>query len=126
MRLAKTTTALAAALIAAAATLPQAQAITIAHGGDSVDIDFVDINYNGTAAEDAGDPANTVNGANPGVVTYDYSIGTYEITSDQWATVTGFDALIENNSNDPYSGSQPTAGASGLFVPLRLGVRSSA
>ena len=48
----------------------------------------------------------------PGVVNYEYSIGTYEVTSDQWAAVAGFDALVENNSNDPWTGSQPTANAS--------------
>ena len=38
-----------------------AEAITIAHGGNSVDIDFVDIGNAGNT----GDTANTVNGANP-------------------------------------------------------------
>ena len=96
------------ALLTSAALLPHAEAITIAHGGDSVDIEFVDIGNVGNT----GDTANTVNGANPGVVNYEYSIGTYEVTSDQWAAVAGFDALVENNSNDPWTGSQPTANAS--------------
>ena len=96
------------ALLTSAALLPHAEAITIAHGGDSVDIDFVDIGNVGNT----GDTANTVNGANPGAVNYEYSIGTYEVTSDQWAAVAGFDALVEDNSNDPWTGSQPTANAS--------------
>ena len=96
------------ALLTSAALLPHAEAITIAHGGDSVDIEFVDIGNVGNT----GDTANTVNGANPGVVNYEYSIGTYEVTSDQWAAVASFDALVENNSNDPLTGSQPTASAS--------------
>ena len=99
---------LVTALLTSAALLPHAEAITIAHGGDSVDIDFVDIGNVGNT----GDTANTVNGANPGAVNYEYSIGTYEVTSDQWAAVAGFDALVEDNSNDPWTGSQPTANAS--------------
>ncbi|MDC1406352.1 SUMF1/EgtB/PvdO family nonheme iron enzyme [Akkermansiaceae bacterium] len=83
-----------------------AEAITIAHGGDSVDIDFVDINYNGTAAEDAGDTAV----AGYGVVTYDYSIGKFEVTADQWAAVTTADTNVGNAGN--WSGSQPTASSS--------------
>ena len=80
-----------------------AEAVTIAHGGDSVDIDFVDIGNVGNAADTTG----------YGAVGYDYSIGTYEITADQWATVTGFDANIETGSlSDPWSGSQPTANTS--------------
>ena len=100
--------ALITGLVAIAVILPQAQAITIAHGGDSVDIDFVDIGYAGNI----GDTANTVNGVNPGAVAYDYSIGTYEVTSDQWTTVTGYDANIEDVANDPWSGSQPTGNVS--------------
>ncbi|MGB1874842.1 MAG: formylglycine-generating enzyme family protein, partial [Akkermansiaceae bacterium] len=95
--------AFTAALIATAASLPQAQAITIAHGGDSVDIDFVDIGNAGNVADSTG----------YGAVAYDYSIGTYEITADQWAAVSSYDANIETSTiSDPWSGSQPTAGAS--------------
>ena len=83
-----------------------AEAITIAHGGDSVDIDFVDINYNGTAAEDAGDTAV----AGYGVVTYDYSIGKFEVTADQWAAVIAADSVVGNAGS--WSGSQPTASSS--------------
>ena len=61
-------------------------AITIAHNGDSVDIEFVDIGNVGNAADTTG----------YGAVNYEYSIGTYEVTSDQWANVVSFDA----NSND--------------------------
>ena len=92
--------------IVLAGTMMNAEAITIAHGGDSVDIDFVDINYNGTAAEDAGDTAV----AGYGVVTYDYSIGKFEVTADQWAAVIAADSVVGNAGD--WSGSQPTASAS--------------
>ena len=99
------------ALLTSATLLPQAHAITIAHGGDSVDIEFVDIGNVGNVGQTYNDVwlNNTVT---HGAVNYEYSIGTYEVTSDQWAAVAGFDALVENNSNDPWTGSQPTASAS--------------
>ena len=93
--------------IVLAGTMMNAEAITIAHGGDSVDVDFVDIGNEGNT----GDTANTYNGANPGAVDYEYSIGTFEVTADQWAVVRGFDARVENNTN-VWSGSQPTGGVS--------------
>jgi len=105
---------LSIALLASAVLLPKAHAITITHGGDSVDIEFVDIGNGGNAGHTYTDfYGNTVT---HGSVAYNYSIGKFEVTSDQWATVTGFDNLIENNSNDSWSdqwsGSQPTARAS--------------
>ena len=102
----KTPTILGLTSIVLAGTMMNAEAITIAHGGDSVDIDFVDINYNGTAAEDAGDTAV----AGYGVVTYDYSIGKFEVTADQWAAVIAADSVVGNAGN--WSGSQPTASSS--------------
>ena len=81
-----------------------AEAITIAHGGNSVDIDFVDIGNAGNTGDTAV--------AGYGAVAYDYSIGKFEVTADQWAAVSGFDAAVENNSNEAWSGSQPTANAS--------------
>ena len=89
-----------------AGTMINAEAVTIVHGGDSVDIDFVDIGNVGNT----GDTANTVNGANPGAVNYDYSIGTYEVTAAQWASVSSFDANVGNAGT--WSGAQPTASAS--------------
>ena len=83
-----------------------AEAVTIAHGGDSVDIDFVEIGYAGNT----GDTANTVNGVNPGAVAYDYSIGKFEVTADQWAAVIAADSVVGNAGS--WSGSQPTASSS--------------
>ena len=92
--------------IALTSTCINASAITIIHGSDSVDIDFVDIgNLNNT-----GDTANTVNGSNLGSVDYNYSIGKYEVTADQWATVLAADSNIGNAGT--WSGSQPTANTS--------------
>ena len=86
--------------VAAVTSIPNAYGVTIVHGGDSVDIDFVDIGNAGNVADTNG----------KGAVSYEYSIGTYEITSSQWATVTTADANIETGTNsDPYTGSQPTA-----------------
>lgn len=86
-----------------AVTSIDAQAVTITHGTDSVTIDFVDIGN----LDNTGDTANSVNGTNPGSVGYNYSIGQYEITADQWATVLSADGDIGNAGT--WSGSQPTA-----------------
>ena len=84
-----------------------AEAITIAHGGDSVDIDFVDIGNAGNTADIIQlDP----NGVNPGAVAYNYSIGTFEVTVAQWTAVRSYDANV--GSPSAFSGSQPTANAS--------------
>ena len=93
------------ALLTSATLLPHAHAVTITHGGNSVDIDFVDIGNAGNVGDTAV--------AGYGAVSYNYSIGTYEVTSDQWLTVTSFDANVETGSQaDSWSGLQPTANAS--------------
>ena len=78
------------------------EAITIAHGGNSVDIDFVDIGNVGNTGDTAVDGYGAVN--------YEYSIGTYEVTADQWLTVTTADTNVGNAGS--WSGSQPTASTS--------------
>lgn len=103
MRIAKTVSSVAnALLVASVVTLSQTQAVTISHGGDSVDMDFVDIGNAGNVADGTGD----------GAVSYDYSIGQFEVTAAQWAAVSSFDVNVEDTANDPYGGSQPTANAS--------------
>ena len=93
------------ALLTTALFLPQAHAITIAHGGDSVDIDFVDIGNAGNVGDTAV--------AGYGAVNYEYSIGTYEVTANQWTTVTSYDSNIATGSqSDAWSGLQPTANVS--------------
>ncbi|MGB2352064.1 MAG: formylglycine-generating enzyme family protein, partial [Akkermansiaceae bacterium] len=67
---------------------------------DSVDIDFVDIGNVDNAADTTG----------YGAVDYEYSIGTYEVTAAQWASVSSFDANV--GSAGTWSGAQPTASAS--------------
>jgi sulfatase modifying factor 1 len=92
---------LAITLLTSAALLPQAHAVTITHGTDSVDIDFVDIgNVNNTTADTSG----------YGVVSYEYSIGTYEVTAAQWLIVTTADTNVGNAG--AWSGLQPTARSS--------------
>ena len=81
-------------------------AITIAHNGDSVDIEFVDIGNTNVITPDPF----LVNAK--GVVTYDYSIGKFEVTSNQWAAVSSYDNRIETNTNNPWTGYQPTANTS--------------
>jgi len=81
-----------------------AEAITIAHGGDSVDIDFVEIGNTGVTTGD------TTAGGTFGVVNYEYSIGKFEVTADQWAAVIAADSVVGNAGNS--SGSQPTASSS--------------
>ena len=85
-------------------------AITIAHNGDSVDLEFVDIGSVGNAGQTYVDSRG--NTQTHGAVDYEYSIGKFAITADQWAVVAGFDALVENTSNDSWTGSQPTANTS--------------
>lgn len=93
--------AIVSSFLFSAAVLPAA---TISHGGDSVDIDFVDI----------GNAGNGVDAATGfGAVSYDYKMGTHEVTAQQWATVTSFDANIATGSqSDAWAGSQPTANVS--------------
>ena len=79
-----------------------AEAITIAHGGNSVDIDFVDIGNAGNTGDTAV--------AGYGAVAYDYSIGKFEVTADQWAAVIAADSVVGNAGD--WSGSQPTASSS--------------
>ena len=101
----KTTTlcGLTIALLTSAALLPQAHAVTITHGTDSVDIDFVDIGY-------VNNTPNGINGNGYGAVNYEYSIGTYEVTAQQWADVISFDANVSTGPHEnSWSGLQPTA-----------------
>ncbi|MGB2402453.1 MAG: SUMF1/EgtB/PvdO family nonheme iron enzyme [Akkermansiaceae bacterium] len=86
------------------ALLYRAEAATITHGGDSVDIDFVDIGNAGNVADET---------TGFGAVSYDYQMGTYEVTANQWTTVTSYDSNIATGGvSDAWTGSQPTANVS--------------
>jgi sulfatase modifying factor 1 len=98
----RTPTILGLTSIVLAGTMMNAEAITIAHGGDSVDIDFVDIGNVGNTGDTAV--------AGYGAVDYEYSIGKFEVTADQWAAVIAADSVVGNAGN--WSGSQPTASSS--------------
>jgi len=67
-----------------------------------VDIDFVDIGNVGNIGDTAV--------AGYGAVDYEYSIGKFEVTADQWAAVIAADSVVGNAGN--WSGSQPTASSS--------------
>jgi formylglycine-generating enzyme len=83
-----------------------AQAVTITHpnasgvGSTTINMDFVNIGNAGNTADDTG----------KGAVGYDYRIGTYEVTADQWAAVLAAAPSVGNAGN--WSGTQPTTGTS--------------
>ena len=85
----------------------QAGTRVITHGSTTVTMEFVDIGDAGNAADTLGDP-------NPaGSVAYDYAIGKYEVTDDQWDAVSeasAVDAL--DNTNGWFSGKQPAGNLS--------------
>ncbi len=85
---------MAAMLLAFGAT---AQADVIVHGGTTINMDFVAVGNAGNAADDTG----------YGAVGYDYRIGKYEVTADQWAAVLAASPGVGNAGS--WSGSQPTA-----------------
>lgn len=108
----KIAAALVAGLFFNASILSQADAVTITHGGNSVDIDFVDIGYAGNVGQTYTD--NSGNTVTHGSVNYDYKIGRYEVTSDQWAAVSSFDANIETGTKaDLFLGQLPSTNVSG-------------
>jgi formylglycine-generating enzyme required for sulfatase activity len=74
-----------------------AQADSITHGGTTINMDFVDIGYAGNAADTTGH----------GSVGYNYRIGKYEVTADQWSQVIAADSGVGDAGL--WSGSQPTA-----------------
>ncbi|MEE9366110.1 MAG: hypothetical protein V3W44_05425, partial [Dehalococcoidales bacterium] len=70
----------------------------ITHGGTTINMDFVDIDHAGNAAD-----------GSYGVVGYDYRMGTFEIKASQWASVLAADPNIGNAGS--WSNSLPTASA---------------
>ena len=77
-----------------------AQADVITHGGTTINMDFVNVGNAGNAADTTG----------YGAVGYNYRIGKYEVTAEQWAAVIAKDPNVGNAGN--WSGLQPTAGTS--------------
>jgi formylglycine-generating enzyme required for sulfatase activity len=88
---------MAAMLLAFGAT---AKADVIVHGDTTINMDFVAVGNAGNAADDTG----------YGAVGYNYRIGKYEVTADQWAAVLGASSSVGNPGK--WSGSQSTAGTS--------------
>lgn len=88
---------MAAALVAAGA---QADTVVFGSGGNQFSMDFVNIGNTGVG----GDTANTVNGGNPGAVNYNYQMGTYEVTIDQFAKAHAASGnTLGNNNENPQS-----------------------
>ena len=85
------------ALVAAAPVF--AEEVTVTHGSTSVTLEMVDVGDAGNAAD-----ANSFTG-DYGDVDYDYKIGKYEISVDQWDTVIGAAPLAGHT----WSGNQPVA-----------------
>ncbi|MGD0653087.1 MAG: SUMF1/EgtB/PvdO family nonheme iron enzyme [Thermoguttaceae bacterium] len=83
-----------------------AQADTITHpnasgvGSTTINMDFVNVDNAGNTADDT----------TCGAVGYNYRIGTYEVTAEQWAAVLAAAPGVGNAGY--WSGSQPTAGTS--------------
>ncbi len=77
-----------------------ASAATITQGGTSITMDFVTV----------GDAGNHPDSTRYDAVGYDFSIGKYEVTADQWAAVIAADSNVGNAGN--WTGLQPTAGTS--------------
>jgi len=83
-----------------------AQADTITHlnasggGSTTINMDFVNV----------GNAGNTADDTTYGAVGYNYRIGTYEVTADQWAAVLAAAPGVGNAGY--WSGSQPTADTS--------------
>ena len=92
---------LAATVVAAGwLALSGARGDMITHSGTTVNMAFVDIGSAGNAADNTG----------YGSVGYDYRMGTYEVSADQWAAVLAVDSGVGDAGVG--SGSQPTAATS--------------
>lgn len=67
----------------------------VTHGGTTINMDFVDIGYAGNVADSTG----------YGAVGYNYRIGKFEVTADQWSSVRAADPNIGQASAE--SGLKP-------------------
>lgn len=86
--------------MSAALLVAGAQAESITHGSTTINMDFVNIGYAGNVADTTG----------YGAVDYNYRIGRYEVTADQWESVIAADPNVGNAGD--WAGSQPTASSS--------------
>lgn len=75
-------------------------AVNITHGSTTIAMDFVHVSDAGNKPDDTG----------YGSVGYEYNIGKYEVTADQWAAVIAADSTVGNAGC--FSGLQPTGVAS--------------
>jgi sulfatase modifying factor 1 len=101
-----------AALVAVTLLVGPASAATITHGGVTITMDFVSVGNPWNDGELSGAGAG---GYGPdaivGAVDYSYNIGKYEVTENQWDTVSG---IAGDLLDDPgrWSGDQPVASIS--------------
>ncbi len=93
-------TIIQAAAVAVMASGVLAEVIT--HGSHSVEIDFVSVGQPGNSGD-------SFAAGSPGGVDYEYRIGKFEVTADQWATVAAADARVGSPSAS-YTGLQPVGG----------------
>ena len=78
-----------------------ASAVTITHGTTTIVMDFVTV----------GNAGNTADDTSYGSVDYNYRIGKYEVTENQWDAVSAITGdLLDDSGN--WSGNQPVAGIS--------------
>lgn len=84
------------------------QADSVTHGGTTINMDFVNIGYAGNVADTADGDKNAVGVQRYGSVDYNYRIGRFEVTADQWASVVSADSRV-GSSGSWWGGSQPTA-----------------
>ena len=80
-----------------------ARLITITHGGTTINMDFTDIGNAGNDPDTTGDPDPA------GAVAYDYAIGTYEVSENQWDAVVAASAGDDLDDPGRWSGDQPVA-----------------
>jgi len=106
MNMHKLSLTILAAAVACCAVVAQADTITHpnASGGGSttINMDFVTVGNAGNGTDDTG----------YGAVSYNYRIGTYEVTAAQWAAVRAAAPAVGNAGYSGWTGSQPTAGTS--------------
>jgi len=106
-RILKATVGVASSLLSmtvATLLMSTAHADSIEHGGTTIDMDFVTVGNPGNDDDTHGDGY--------GAVGYTYRIGTYEVTDDQWFSVSNADQNDLLNAPGAWGGLQPAAGMS--------------
>ncbi len=90
-----------AALMAVALLTAPVSATTITHGSTTINMDFVPVGNPGNVGDATGSPYLC------GAVSYNYNIGKYEVTENQWDAVVAADTNDLLNDPGYWSGDQP-------------------